>query len=636
MCGICGYVYSDHARPTDRARVEAMCLTLAHRGPDDQGVYTKGPVALGSRRLSIIDIEGGHQPIHNEDESIWVVFNGEIYNYPDLTSLLEKRGHRFSSHSDTEVLVHAYEEFGDEFLQHLNGMFALALWDANRNRLLLARDRTGIKPLYYTQHDNALVFGSEIKALLKYPGVERNIDLVALNEYLSFEYVPSPRTMFQGISKLPPGHLITAENGRIQVRQYWDVNLARSEGIQAKSLRDYEAELLHVLHDVVRKEMISDVPIGVLLSGGIDSSAVASMMSELSPGNVKSFSITFDDSSFDESTYARQVANHLQTEHFELRLTPSICLDLMPKIAGYMDEPLGDSSLVPTFLLSQFTRSYVKAALGGDGGDEMFAGYSTLQAHRLVEYYERFVPGFVRLSAVPWVVDRLPVSYDNVSLDFKVRRFIGGRGVPIAVRHHRWLGSFTPAQKQQLLQPWAHMQEKDAYDITYQHLQACRAKEPTNQILYCDMKLYMEGDILPKVDRASMANSLEVRVPFLNHTLVEYVAGIPHHLKLHGLTTKYILRRCLRGRVPDEILRRGKKGFNMPVAKWLTGPLRPLAEEMFSESRLKKQGLFNTGYVRSLLDEHMSHRVDQRKLLWTLLAFQLWHEKWAGATSPSS
>lgn len=629
MCGITGFVYADPARPADAATVDAMCRTLTHRGPDDQGIHTEGPVGLGARRLSIIDLESGHQPVHNENKTVWAAFNGEIYNYRELTTLLQRRGHRFSSKSDTEVIVHAYEEFGDEFLEHLNGMFAIAVWDAPKRRLLLARDRTGIKPLYYTQQKDALVFGSEIKAILAYPGIPRTIDLVALNEYLSFEYVPTPRSIFQGIAKLPPGHLLSyTVGGEIHVQSYWDVNLSRSEGVQPKRIQDYTAELSQIMRDVVQKEMISDVPIGVLLSGGIDSSAVAALMTELSPGNVKSFSITFDDPSFDESQYAQQVARHLGTDHHELKLTPSTAVDLMPKIAACMDEPLGDSSLVPTYLLSQFTRGYVKTALGGDGGDEMFGGYPTLKAHRLVEYYERLVPGFVRLRLIPWLVNRLPVSYDNISLDFKIRRFIGGRGVPLVVRHHRWLGSFTPEEKRRLLVPGAHLQEKDAYDVAFRHLQTCQARDPINQVLYCDMKLYLEGNILPKVDRASMANSLEVRVPFLNHTLVEYVASLPHHLKLHGMTSKYLLRECLKGRIPENVLKRGKKGFNMPVAKWLTGPLRPLMEDMLSESRLKRDGFFNPAAVRTLLDDHLAGRQDQRKLLWTLLAFQLWHDRW--------
>ena len=628
MCGICGIVYADRTRPADGRVVERMCGAIAHRGPDDQGLCVCGPAALGARRLSIIDLAGGRQPIHNEDDSIWIVLNGEIYNYPELTRSLAGRGHRFYTHSDTEAILHAYEEFGDDCVQRLNGMFAFAVWDSKRGRLFAARDRLGIKPLYYARHDGALLFGSELKAILAYPGFERRVDPAALNEYLSFEYVPTPRSIFQGIQKLPPGHALEYADGHVRVWQYWDVDLARSEGRRPQPLAEAEAELLEMLRESVRKEMISDVPIGVLLSGGIDSSAVAALVAEAAPGRVQTFSIAFDDPSFDESRYARLAADHLKTEHRELKLTPERMIELVPRIPEFLDEPLGDSSIVPTYLVSQFTRQHVKVALGGDGGDELFGGYSTFQAHRLMDYYERIVPAFARARIAPLIAGRMPVSFDNISLDFKVKRFVAGGGFPPVERHHRWLGSFTPEQKRQLLRPEAQAVDHDTYEIAWAHLDRCNARELDNQLLYCDMKLYLEGGMLPKVDRASMANSLEVRVPLLNHTLVEYVAGLPREFKLRGLTTKYILRRALRGIVPAEILKRGKKGFNMPVAKWLIGPLRPLAEEMLSAPRLNKEGYFDPAYVRSLMDEHLAGRRDNRKLLWTLLMFELWHERW--------
>ncbi|MBI2841627.1 MAG: asparagine synthase (glutamine-hydrolyzing) [Acidobacteria bacterium] len=628
MCGICGVAYGQRDRIVAPGLLEAMCRTLVHRGPDDQGTFVDRHVGLGNRRLSIIDLEGGHQPIHNEDQTVWVVLNGEIYNYLDLTQMLERRGHHFYTKSDTEAIVHAYEEFGDECLEHLNGMFAFALWDAPRQRIILARDRAGIKPLYYALHDGALIFGSELKAILAYPGLPRSVDLVALNEYLSFEYVPAPRTIFRGISKLLPGHAMSFEDGRLRTWKYWDINLTRSENVQRKPLAEYETELLQLLREAVRKEMVSDVPIGVLLSGGIDSSAVAALMVEASPGRVQSFSISFEDPTFDESCYARLAARTVGTEHHELLLTATDVAGLLPPIANSMDEPLGDSSLLPTYILSQLARQHVKVALGGDGGDELFGGYSTLQAHRLVEYYERYLPSYLRQRVAPRMAELLPTSFNNISLDFKLRRFLLARGVPPAVRHHYWLGSFRPEEKERLLQPWARLTEKDTYDVVFRHLEQCTARAPMNQLLYCDFKLYMEGGMLPKVDRMSMANSLEVRAPLLNHTLVKYVARIPHELKLHGLTTKYLLRRSMRGLLPSKILRRGKKGFNIPVAKWLAGPLRELAESLLSPERLSRSGFFNPSYVRTLLDEHMTGRKDNRKLLWTLLAFQLWHERW--------
>jgi len=613
-----------------------MCVSIVHRGPDDQNIYVDRNIGLGSRRLAIIDLVGGQQPIHNEDKTIWVVLNGEIYNYPDLRHTLLRRGHIFYTHSDTETIVHAYEEFGDDCINHLNGMFAFALWDGRRQRLFVARDRMGIKPMYYCESGNGLIFGSEIKAILAYPSIDRRIDLVALNEYLSFEYVPSPRSIFQNIKKLPPAHAMEYRDGNLHVWRYWDLNLAKGENTPRKRIADVEQELLKTLGDSIRKEMISDVPVGVLLSGGIDSSAVAALMRQVVMDEIHSFSITFDDPSFDESYYARLAAQHIGTTHHELRLTPQMMIDLVPRIPEFLDEPLGDSSIVPTFLVSQFTRQFVKVALGGDGGDELFCGYSTFQAHRLADYYEQFAPGFFKDAVMNLLTDHLPTSFDNISFDFKVKRFVSGRGLHPAIRHHQWIGSYTPVQRKSLLQGWAQINEHDTYQVVFDHLRACSANEFLNQMLYLDMKLYLEGGMLVKVDRASMANSLEVRVPLLNHTLVEYVSGLPHDIKLRGLTTKYILRRTMKGKVPDIILRRGKKGFNMPVAKWLTGALRPLAEEMFSEKRLNDQGLFEARYVGELMNEHLTGRRDHRKLLWTLLSFQLWHERWSQSKSAAS
>ncbi|MBI5570016.1 MAG: asparagine synthase (glutamine-hydrolyzing) [Desulfomonile tiedjei] len=629
MCGVCGIVNRDSERSVDRAILLAMTRSMAHRGPDDEGFYTQGPVGLGHRRLSIIDLSTGRQPIHNEDETVWIVYNGELYNSPELRVELEKRGHEFSTRSDTEVIVHAYEEYGPDCVNVFNGMFAFAIWDTARKRLFIARDRVGIKPLYYAELKDCFIFGSELKALLAHPSVERSIDITALNQYLAFEYVPTPRTIFEGINKLPPGHLLIWENGSLEIRQYWDLQLVQCENGNRKSETEYVLNLLETLKESVRKELIADVPTGVLLSGGIDSSAVACMMAQCIPGNVKSFSIAFEDPSFDESNYAQLVSRHLGTEHHEITLTAGMMLDLVPQIAGFLDEPLGDSSIIPTYLLSSFTRQYVKVALGGDGGDELFAGYSTLQAHRLSDYYQRFLPKLIARRVVPWVVDNLPVSFNNISFDFKARRFLAGQGLPPVLRHHLWLGSFSTPERSRLLGPRAQGHERDAEQLSYAHLNACSAHDYLNQILYCDMKLYLEGDILPKVDRASMANSLEVRVPLLNQLMLEYANRLPHTFKLKGLTTKYILRKALQGLLPRPILARGKKGFNMPVAKWLTGPLKPLAEEMFSADRLKREGLFDPSYVRFLLDEHLEHRRDNRKLLWTLLVFELWYDKWA-------
>ncbi|MFZ2088484.1 MAG: asparagine synthase (glutamine-hydrolyzing) [Desulfobaccales bacterium] len=632
MCGFCGMLNFDEEAPADREVLERMTVTLQHRGPDDVGHYLAGPVGLGHRRLSIIDLATGRQPLSNEDGSIWIVYNGELYNYREMRAKLEKAGHSFATLSDTEVIVHAYEEYGAESLKAMNGMFAFALWDARRRRLLLARDRMGIKPLYYARLPRCFVFGSELKALLAHPQLERRLDTTALSLYLSLEYVPTPHSIFAGVHKLPPGHFLVLEDSQIRLESYWDVRLEQSEPRSGRTVEECITEVRQLLYDAVELELIADVPVGVLLSGGIDSSGVAAMMTRASSLPVPSFSVAFDDPSFDESTHARLVARHLGTDHHEFYLTADTALDMLPTIVEGLDEPLGDSSIIPTYCLSRFTKEHVKVALGGDGGDELFGGYSTLQAHRLAAYYQRLIPGWLRNLAEPWVLANLPVSFDNLSFDFKMRRFLRDYALSPVVRHHRWLGSFTAEEKVGLLSPLAGKLKEDVDGMVGRHAHQSRTQDPLNQVLYCDLKLYLEGDILVKVDRASMANSLEVRVPLLNRLLVEYAAQLPHAFKLRGLTTKFILRRALQGILPDSILKRGKKGFNAPVARWLAGPLKPLLEELLAPQRLKQQGLFNPDYVAALIKEHQARHRDNRKLLWTLLAFQMWYERWLGTS----
>lgn len=630
MCGICGIINLSLSEGVETLRTTLTDMTRAmtHRGPDEEGFYCHPLVGLGSRRLSIIDLSGGQQPIPNEDESAWIVFNGEIYNYLDLRLYLEKRGHRFRTQSDTEVVLHLYEEFGADCVIHLNGIFAFAIWDATRRELLLARDRMGIKPLYYTQVNQQFIFGSELKVVLANRQVPREIDLSALNEYLSFEYVPTPRTILRHIYRLEPGHYLIYNAQGMRQTRYWNLHLGRSEQRPPVHWRDYAAQLYGRLQHTVQMELVSDVPVGVLLSGGLDSSTIAALMCQTYPGQVKSFSIGFEESSFDESRYARLVATHLGLEHHELILTSQLTADLVPQITDFLDEPFGDSSLIPTYLLSRFAREQVKVVLGGDGGDELFAGYPTLVAHRLIDYYERAVPWRLRAQLAPWLLGRMPVSFNNISLDFRIRRFLAGRGVPVQARHHRWLGSFGDEEKAQLLQGWIRPILPQTYAHAYQHAAECDARHPLNQILYTDTKMYLEGDILYKVDRASMAASLEVRVPFLNQYLVSFAAELPLELKLHRLEGKYLLKKAMSAHLPRQIIQRRKKGFNMPVAYWLTNQLRELTQEMLSARRLQQQGLFEGGYVQELLDHHLAHRQDNRKLLWTLLMFQLWYERY--------
>jgi asparagine synthase (glutamine-hydrolysing) len=613
MCGICGVAGGDPAAGRDL--VHRMCSAMVHRGPDDEGSVHLDGVTLGMRRLSIIDLEGGHQPMHNEDSTVWVVQNGEIYNHLELRKLLIAAGHSFNTQSDTEVLVHGYEEWGGEMVERLNGMFAFALLDRRRGSVLLARDRMGIKPLHYAIDGDRLVFASELKALLRDPKLRKGIDPVALDDYLAYEFVPSPSSIVRGISKLQPGHTLTwslAESSH-KLRRYWSPQLNLDGGDDRRSIEDECDHLRSVLRESVRKELISDVPLGVFLSGGIDSSAVAAMMTQLG-GEVKSFSVGFADRSFDESAHARLVAKHLGTEHHELTLEPGALLDLVPRLPDLLDEPLGDASIIPTFLLSQFTRRHVKVALGGDGGDELFAGYPTLQAHRMAGYYMK-APRVLREGLVEPVVRHLPVSRGNLSFDFRAKRFVSGAAYPTAERHQRWMGSFDREERAALL----------ARDVQHGDREVADG-DALNQVLLLDMRLYLENDILVKLDRASMAASLEGRVPLLNNDFVEYATHLPLNMKLRGLRSKFLFRRALRGVLPDSILNRPKKGFGIPVAHWFRGPLKEQMLSVLSPERIVREGFFDARAVKRLIDDHLEGRRDNRKQLWTLFAFELWHE----------
>jgi len=606
-----------------------MCSALAHRGPDDEGSVHLDGVTLGMRRLSIIDIEGGHQPIHNEDSKIWVIQNGEIYNHLELRRELIAAGHSFNTQSDTEVLVHGYEQWGEDLVEHLNGMFAFALLDRIRGSLLLARDRMGIKPLHYAIDGRRLVFASELKALLCDPALRRGIDPVALDQYLALEFVPSPGSIVRGISKLPPAHTLTwsVAHATHRLRRYWTPDLAAGEGaVEPRSLDERCEELRAVLRESVRKELISDVPLGVFLSGGIDSSAVTAMMSQLG-SDVKSFSVGFAERSFDEAPYAREVANHLGTEHRELTLEPDMLLGLIPKLPTLLDEPLGDASIIPTYLLSEFTRRHVKVALGGDGGDELFAGYPTMQAHRLAGYYRR-VPRLLRDGLVAPVVRRLPVSRDNLSFDYRAKRFVSGAPYPVAERHQRWMGSFPAEERTALLSAdvRGELVTNGRADPATDLLDGAGLRDPLNQVLLMDMRMYLENDILVKLDRASMMASLEGRVPLLNNAFVEYATRLPLNMKLRGFGSKFLFKRALRGVLPDSILNRPKKGFGIPVAHWFRGPLKEQMLSVLAPDRIARKGFFDPAAVSTLIEDHLDGRRDNRKQLWTLFAFELWHD----------
>jgi len=631
MCGIAGFVNLDASRPADPGLLRSMTESLVHRGPDDQGSQVWGNVALGMRRLSIIDLKTGQQPIGNEDGSIWVVFNGEVYNYLDLRQDLVARGHRFTTRSDTEVLVHLYEEQGDDFVTAINAMAALALWDGRRRRLLLARDRLGKKPLHYAMTPEAFVFGSEIKALLRHPAVRPGLDAGSLARYLVHDYVPCPRTIYPGILKLRPGHLGVLEDGRFAERPYWEVPGPRPGQAAEASLPTAQAEeeIRETLLQSVRRRLMSDVPLGVFLSGGIDSTSIVACMSRVAPGSVRSFSIGFKEPSFDESVHFRQVARHFDVQHEERILTPREIFDILPALARGIDEPLADASILPTYLLSRFTREKVTVALGGDGGDELLAGYPTYQAHRLAGLYES-LPGALRSGFIEPLVRRLPVSRANMSLDFRAKKFIKGAGHPPEIRNQVWLGSFSAEEALSVLSPplRADLASADLFDEARRHMERAPAPDLLGKLQYVDLKMYLQDDILVKVDRASMACSLEVRAPFLDHHFVELIASLPTSWKLRGLTTKHVFRRAMKHWIPQSTIRRRKKGFGIPVAEWLRGPLRGMMLDLLAPDRLRRQGILDPAAVGLLIQDHLEGRKDQRKPIWTLLMLQLWEENW--------
>ncbi|HKZ01115.1 MAG TPA: asparagine synthase (glutamine-hydrolyzing) [Pyrinomonadaceae bacterium] len=627
MCGITGWANLDSRKPAPeggRELLHSMCERLIHRGPDSEGLLVATGVGLGMRRLAIIDLITGEQPAFNEDKSVAVVLNGEIYNYRELRDQLEKKGHSFKSASDTEVLPHLYEEHGQEMLTRLNGMFAFALWDAKHRRLFIARDRFGEKPLYWGIFDKTLLFASEPKALLAHPAVHPSLDLNALRQYLSFDYVPAPRSIYQGIHKLPAAHFLTLEGSRVEVKPYWCLSYKTRDPLPPE---DEAAEQLRaLLADSVRMRLVSDVPLGVLLSGGVDSSTVAALAVQASSEPVKTFSISFAESSFDESFYARAVAKFLGTDHHEERLSANLAANLVSEIGSWLDEPFSDPSLVPTYLLSRFTRKHVTVALGGDGGDELFAGYPMYQGHRWAEFYSR-LPEPMRRGLVEPLVRLLPVKTKNLSFDYKATRFVSGAKYDPLVRHHVWFGSFTPEEQRQLLTPETlAASDEDIYAHARQMAEECETDDLITRMQSVDTRLYLAEDILTKVDRASMAVSLEVRAPFLDPRVAEFAASLPSNYKLRWGKTKRVLKRAVKDLLPGFVTRRGKKGFGVPVAEWLKVKLRPLARDLLSPERVRRGGVFNPEFVLRLQDEHERGVANHRKLLWTLLMFELWQE----------
>jgi len=627
MCGIAGWINLEQSNSKDHteAVLHSMCERIVHRGPNSEGLWLDETVALGMRRLSIIDLHTGDQPVFSEDKSIIVMMNGELYNYREVRADLEKRGHKFTTKSDTEILPHLYEEYGEDLVDHLNGMYAFSLWDTRRKKLIIARDRFGEKPLYYGVFDDKLIWASEPKAMLANPAVRAVLDLDSLRHYLSYDYVPAPRSIYSGISKLPAAHMLTVENGEINIRRYWNQTFKKTG--HRPSIESAASELKDLLSDAVRMRLVSDVPLGILLSGGIDSSTVAAFAVQHATERVKTFSIGFEEDSFDESKYARMVAKHLDTEHYEDKLSATTAGDLISEIGTWLDEPLSDGSLIPTFLLSQFVRKHVTVALGGDGGDEIFAGYPMYLAHKIAGAY-RTVPRFLRAGLIEPLVNVLPVSTKNMSFDYKAKRFVRAANFDTVKRHHSWFGSFALDEQAQLLRPdIIAATDADIYRGPREMLELCDATDEIEQMQFLDMNYYMAEDILTKVDRAAMAVSLETRAPFLDPRVAQFAASLPLEYKLKGKSGKFILKKAAEDMLPREILDRPKKGFGIPIAEWLKGRLNSLMHDLLTPERLDAQGLFETAYVQRLMREHETGRASHHKQLWTLLVFQLWYDR---------
>jgi asparagine synthase (glutamine-hydrolysing) len=627
MCGIYGIVSLNHDSIPGAALLSRMGAAVEHRGPDDEGKYLGRGVALGMRRLSIIDLSGGHQPISNETETVWVVCNGEIYNFLELRELLLARGHVFQSKSDTEVLVHLYEDEGLDFVKHLRGMFSIALWDTVRERLVLARDRVGKKPLYVWRSPNTLIFASEIKSILQAEEVPRRMNLAALPEYLSLGYVPAPNTIFEGIEKLLPGHLLVYENGSITDQEYWDPQFNR---IESHSEGEWIELIREKFLESVRIRLVSDVPLGAFLSGGIDSSAVVAAMARLTDRPVKTYSIGFegDDEFYNELPYARIIAKAYATDHHEIIVRPDVS-DLLPKLIWHMDEPIADSAMVTTYLVSRLARESVTVILSGVGGDEIFGGYRRYLSDNLQRHYQH-LPGFIRNIWLPKALNRLPQDRhsgwrNNVRY---AAAFVNTAGWDRVTRYSRHVGVFSPEAAAEILGSATaaqHPHHQVPSSETLRHyFGRCSDCDGLNQLIYVDLKTSLPDDLLLLTDKMSMAASIECRAPFIDSELIELTGRMPSNLKVHGLTLKYLLKKAVQPWLPAEILRRKKRGFGAPVGSWLRKDLRFLVQETLSPDQVRKRGIFDPAAVQSIITAHDSQRRDHTDHLLSLINLELW------------
>ncbi len=626
MCGICGT-----AGFVDQALLEQMTGAMTHRGPDSDGFYLSEEVGLGMRRLRIIDLNTGDQPIHNEDSSIWLVFNGEIYNFQELRKNLEDKGHKFYTNSDTEAIVHLYEEYGDDCVSRLEGMFCFALWDTKQKKLFIARDRLGIKPLYYHFDSGRLRFASEMKSLVSDRSIPREVDPESVALFFSFMYVPAPRSIFKGIRKLPAASTLTFRNGDITISQYWDLSFEAKASAAPRSLNEYIEEARDVLAASVKKRLISDVPLGVFLSGGIDSSAIVAMMRQATDGEILSFSIGYGekDASFNELDYAEIVAKRFNTKHQKFIVDPKI-VELLPTVVWHLDEPFADSSSILNHLISREARKEITVALTGIGGDEVFGGYPRYIGARLSQTYEK-TPGFVR-KLLAGLSSLVPEGLSSRNVGGWVKRFLRGGVLSREDRYISWR-QFFDKDRQDLLFAPEFSERLAGFDLREGHrkffAQAGRA-DYLDRIFYTDIHAYLADDLLCLGDRMSMANSLEVRVPFCDHKLVEFCASVPYRVRYKGFRMKGLLKEALAGILPYEILHRPKKGFMVPVGRWIKEDLKDFIQDTLSEKKVSDMPFFNPSYVRNVLDSHFEGRANNAHQIWALLVFRLWYDAYCG------
>ncbi|HEX8887754.1 MAG TPA: asparagine synthase (glutamine-hydrolyzing) [Pyrinomonadaceae bacterium] len=621
MCGIVGIV-KRNAQAVDAQLLARMCEAIRHRGPDEDGFYLNEGVGLAMRRLSIIDLKGGQQPIHNADRKAWIVFNGEIYNYKELREKLEKLGHTFYTNSDTEAIIHAYDQYGADCPKHLRGMFAFAIWDERTEELFLARDRVGKKPLLYSLVNNQLIFGSEFSALLEHPDISRDIAPEAIHYYLSFMCVPAPLTAYRAIKKLEPGHSLRfTRAGEIKIERYW-----QPEFNQKVKLSEEEAgeRAIETLRDAVRVRLMSEVPLGAFLSGGVDSSAIVALMSEAMTEPVKTFSIGFEEQDFSELHHARRVAEHVGADHHEFIVRPD-AMEVLPTLVEHYGEPYADSSAIPTYYVSRETRRHVTVALNGDGGDECFAGYERYAAMRLAERYRR-LPAPLREGVIKQAVKLLPSSEVRKSRVRSVKRFLDAASLPAVERYLRWVSVLDRAAKDTLYTDGfrQEMKSNDPASWLSPWFAQANGAGVVDASLLTDMMTYLPNDLLVKVDIASMAVSLEARSPFLDHHVIEFAASLPEKLKLRGLTTKYLLKRVLKKLVPVENLNRPKMGFGVPIGYWFRGQMKKFLGETLLSEKACKRGFFKPDEVKLMFELHTRGERDFSHQLWTLLMLELW------------